>query len=179
MPHVPNLGSSLLTEVIAMDVDARPFRARTRVVARRPRPDACAILIAACLIFAAALFAGVRAHARADAPPSGSTECNGAAGRTQPHSFLGRPCRNTGCDSHKAGFAWADRGGITNAGDCLGAEDPGFAEGCRAFVEDAVTAENAGFQWARENDVDEPCRCGGAGPRFEAGCEVYVRTVGR
>ena len=53
-----------------------------------------------------------------------------------------------------------------------------FEEGCRAFVVDAVTAEQAGFEWARENELVEACLCSGAGPRFQAGCEAYVVGFG-
>ncbi len=47
-------------------------------------------------------------------------------------------------------------------------------EGCRAFAEEAVTPEQAGFEWARENELDDTCHCPGAGPGFEAGCAAYV-----
>jgi len=89
-------------------------------------------------------------------------------------AFFGYACRDDECASHKAGFAWADRGGITDPEACREAEDDAFNEGCRAFADDAVTAEQAGFEWARENEVVDACLCGGAGPRFEAGCEAYV-----
>jgi hypothetical protein len=48
-----------------------------------------------------------------------------------------------------------------------------------AFVEDVVTAEQSGFEWARENEIVDECYCRGAGPRFEAGCEAYVAGFGR
>jgi hypothetical protein len=91
-----------------------------------------------------------------------------------PRAFFGYACRDEACASHKAGFAWADRGGIADPEACREAEDDAFNEGCRAFADDAVTAEQAGFEWARENEVVDACLCGGAGPRFEAGCEAYV-----
>jgi hypothetical protein len=47
-------------------------------------------------------------------------------------------------------------------------------EGCRAFAEEAVTPEQAGFEWARDNELDDTCQCPGAGPGFEAGCVAYV-----
>jgi hypothetical protein len=96
-----------------------------------------------------------------------------------PHAFLGFACRDGECAAHKSGFAWADRFGITAAKDCLETDDAGFAEGCRAFVEDVVTAEQSGFAWARENELVDDCLCRGAGPRFEAGCEAYVAGFGR
>jgi hypothetical protein len=95
-----------------------------------------------------------------------------------PRVFLGYLCRETDCEAHKAGFAWADRQGYTDARACLEAEDAAFVEGCRAFAEEAVTAEQAGFEWARENEVSDACLCAGAGPRFEAGCEAYVAGFG-
>jgi len=95
------------------------------------------------------------------------------------HSFLGYACRDPDCGAHKAGFAWADRQGITDAAACASAEDAAFGEGCRAFVERAVTAEQSGFEWARANALPDDCSCGGAGPRFAAGCEAFVRAFGR
>lgn len=94
-------------------------------------------------------------------------------------AFFGYACREPECAGHKAGFAWADRGGITDPLACTGSEDLAFEEGCRAFAEDAVTAEQAGFEWARENEVVDACQCRGAGPRFEAGCEAYVAGFAR
>jgi hypothetical protein len=133
-----------------------------------------------CLAVAAVFVAmpANRAAARADSPAP-EAACGGSGARVpyEPATFLGYACRETDCDGHKAGFAWADAQGITDARACDEAEEPAFAEGCRAFVEDAVTAEQSGFQWARENEVGDPCRCDGAGPRFEAGCEAYVLVL--
>lgn len=89
-------------------------------------------------------------------------------------SFLGYACRDAECAAHKAGFAWADGQGISDAAACIDAEDAAFVEGCRAFAELAVTAEQSGFEWARDNELGDDCLCGGAGPRFAAGCEAYV-----
>jgi hypothetical protein len=94
-------------------------------------------------------------------------------------SFLGYACRDSDCAAHKAGFAWADRQGLTDVAACVDAEDGAFVEGCRAFAELTVTAEQSGFEWARENELADDCRCGGAGPRFAAGCEAYVGAFGR
>lgn len=91
-----------------------------------------------------------------------------------PRGFLGYACRDDRCNSHKAGFDWAERNGIADALACTSRNDPGFVEGCRAFAEEAVTAEQAGFEWARENELDDTCHCAGAGPGFEAGCAAYV-----
>jgi hypothetical protein len=93
-------------------------------------------------------------------------------------TFLGYACQDATCAAHKAGFAWADRQGISDPLACADVDDPAFAEGCRAFAEQAVTAEQSGFEWARENDLADDCRCTGAGPRFAAGCEAYVTGFG-
>ena len=65
-----------------------------------------------------------------------------------PYTFMGFACRDMTCNAHKQGFAWADRSHITDAAACAGSPNPGFREGCRAFVHDSVTAEQSGFQWA-------------------------------
>jgi hypothetical protein len=115
--------------------------------------------------------------------PPGAPARNDAADACDPassrqlyaaRSFLGYACRDDRCNSHKAGFDWAERNGVVDTRACTARNDPGFAEGCRAFVEEAVTSEQAGFEWARENEFDDTCHCAGAGPRFEAGCEAYV-----
>ena len=95
------------------------------------------------------------------------------------HTFLGYTCRDPDCAAHKAGFAWADRHGVTDAAACAETDDAAFGEGCRAFAELAVTAEQSGFEWARANALPDDCSCGGAGPRFAAGCEAFVRAFGR
>jgi hypothetical protein len=41
-----------------------------------------------------------------------------------------------------------------------------------------VTAEQAGFEWAVENDLTNRCDCSGAGDAFRAGCEAYLRETG-
>ncbi|MDH4311771.1 MAG: hypothetical protein OEY13_02005 [Gammaproteobacteria bacterium] len=96
-----------------------------------------------------------------------------------PRSFLGYACRDDRCNSHKAGFDWAERNGIADARACTSRNDPAFAEGCRAFAEEAVTPEQAGFEWARENELEDRCHCAGAGAGFEAGCAAYVTGFAR
>jgi hypothetical protein len=93
-----------------------------------------------------------------------------------PKGFLGYACRDERCGSHKAGFDWAERNGITNIRACVTRNDPAFTEGCRVFVQQSSTAEQAGFEWARENDLSDRCQCSGAGARFEAGCQAYVEA---
>ncbi len=100
-----------------------------------------------------------------------------ASPASPPRDFLGYPCRDQRCGSHKAGFDWAERNRITAARACVTRNDAAFTEGCRVFAEQVVTAEQAGFQWARENDLVDPCQCAGAGARFEAGCEAYVHGL--
>ena len=101
----------------------------------------------------------------------------GEAPRTR--AFLGYVCREPECAAHKAGFAWADRHGLTDAAACADADDAAFGEGCRAFIGLAGTAEQSGFEWARANALPDDCSCDGAGPRFAAGCEAFVRAFGR
>jgi hypothetical protein len=101
----------------------------------------------------------------------------GGRAASAPAVFMGHACSDDRCGSHKAGFDWAERNGIVDPRACLSRNDPTFAEGCRAFVKETVTAEQAGFQWARENDLGDARYCAGAGPRFEAGCQAYVRAV--
>jgi hypothetical protein len=91
-----------------------------------------------------------------------------------PSAFFGYACVDVDCSRHKAGFAWADRHGVVAARACDGAAEPALIEGCRAYALEVVTVELAGFEWARDNEIADPCRCGGAGPRFEAGCAAYV-----
>lgn len=93
--------------------------------------------------------------------------------------FLGYACRDRECTAHKSGFAWAERNAVADAKECAASPNPAFVEGCRAFVEETVTPEQAGFEWARENELDETCRCRGGGTGFEAGCAAYVTEGGR
>lgn len=93
--------------------------------------------------------------------------------------FLGYACRDRECTTHKAGFAWAERNGVTDVGECAASPNPAFVEGCRAYAEETVTPEQAGFEWARENELDDACRCRGGGAGFEAGCAAYVTEGGR
>lgn len=48
-------------------------------------------------------------------------------------SFKGYPCTKD-CSGHKAGYAWAQRKGITDASQCTG-KSRSFIEGCMAYVE--------------------------------------------
>ena len=103
----------------------------------------------------------------------------GAPAPGRARTFLGFACRDAGCAAHKAGFAWADREGIDDVAACGGTDEAAFEEGCRAFAGASVTAEQSGFQWAAENALGDDCDCSGAGARFAAGCEAFVRGFGR
>jgi poly(3-hydroxybutyrate) depolymerase len=147
-----------------------PGHARRAALAYLP---ARATLPFAAAVLCAALYA-TRADATTDILALG---CQGAVARVPEAgagSFLGHACRDDECGAHKAGFAWADRNGVDDPAACAEAEDPGFVEGCEAFATSGATAEQAGFAWARDNRLVDRCRCGGAGPRFAAGCEAYV-----
>lgn len=93
--------------------------------------------------------------------------------RYEPRTFLGYACPDD-CQWHKAGFAWAERHQVTAATSCavLGGTE---AEGCRAYVEEASSAEGAGYRWAGENEIEHQCDCDGAGRRFRAGCLRGIR----
>ena len=82
-----------------------------------------------------------------------SSDCGGGQARDLHHSgcgfgsarqlyalraFFGYACRDEECASHKAGFAWADRGGITDVRELPRGRGRRFNEGCRAFADDAV-----------------------------------------
>jgi hypothetical protein len=121
------------------------------------------------------LLLAIAAPATASASACSDTDRDPYAAR----SFHGRACRDGDCAAHKAGVGWADRQGLADAAACAEAEDAAFVEGCRAFAELAVTAEQSGFEWARENELVDDCLCDGAGPRFAAGCEAFVRRFGR
>jgi hypothetical protein len=112
---------------------------------------------------------------------AGSTSCAESAqlGSQAAGTFFGYACRDVGCSGHKAGFAWADQRGIHAARACDDVPEGVLIEGCRAYTEEVVTVEQAGFEWARDNEVADPCRCRGAGPRFEAGCAAYASSFAR
>jgi len=133
-------------------------------------------LLVAALSFCTATCVYAVSPVRAAWLPVRSAGCSASTTREpcDPHSFFGYLCRDDECSGHKAGFAYADRHGIADAGACAVLADAALTEGCRTYVEAAVTAEQAGFEWARDNEVADPCHCAGAGARFEAGCEVYA-----
>ena len=92
--------------------------------------------------------------------------------RYEPRTFLGYACEDD-CQRHMAGFAWAARRRLAEPRSCdvLG---PAAAEGCRAFIEERLTPEDAGYRWALDNEIADPCECEGAGTRFRIGCLQLV-----
>jgi hypothetical protein len=108
--------------------------------------------------------------------PAHAAECLHDRIRYEPRSFLGYACEDD-CQRHKAGFAWAEQRGLTDPAGCRGL-GPAESEGCRAWVDDGIVAEEAGYRWALENEVGEPCLCDGAGSRFRAGCLRYQAPPG-
>lgn len=146
----------------------------------RYRGAPAGLLVAAvycCTATCACAMSPVRAALAADR----SAGCPGSTTREfyDPRGFFGYLCRDGDCSGHKTGFAYADRNGIADARACAVLADAALAEGCRTYVEAVVTAEQAGFEWALENEVLDPCHCAGAGARFAAGCEVYVTGFSR
>ena len=103
---------------------------------------------------------------------AGASGCADGRVRYEPRSFLGYACADD-CERHKAGFAAAARRGLRKVADCrrIAAAE---AEGCRAFAEERIGAEAAGYRWALENEIASPCLCGGAGREFRAGCLRYL-----
>jgi hypothetical protein len=96
-----------------------------------------------------------------------------------PSAFFGYACPDLDCSGHKAGFGWAAQRGIHAARACDQVPEGALLDGCRAYVREVVTVEQAGFEWARDNEIADPCRCRGAGPRFEAGCAAYATGYAR
>jgi hypothetical protein len=140
----------------------------------------------ALLLLALSVLAGTGGAVAAPSGTPGPDVPSGRAGRCQSVSrvpyaapvFLGYACRDQECTTHKAGFAWAERNGVTDVRECAASPNPAFVEGCRTFAEEAVTPEQAGFEWARENELADACRCRGGGTGFEAGCAAYVVETG-
>jgi hypothetical protein len=107
------------------------------------------------------------------APSHASPACGGRILELyQARTFLGYAC-NADCAIEKAGFAWAERHGLTSPSACV-ATDPAFAAGCRAYATEGMSSIDAGYAWALENEVADPLRCNGAGDGFRHGCRQYV-----
>jgi hypothetical protein len=112
---------------------------------------------------------------------AGGAACRESAGveAYAPSAFFGYACPDVDCSGHKAGFAWAAQRGIHAVRACDEVTEGVLIEGCRAYAEEVVTVEQAGFEWARDNEIADPCRCRGAGPHFEAGCAAYASGFAR
>jgi hypothetical protein len=90
----------------------------------------------------------------------------------QERTFLGYAC-HADCALHKAGFAWAERHGISTPAACA-AIDAEFLAGCSAYATEGLAPFDAGYAWALENEVADPALCTGAGTVFLRGCRQYV-----
>jgi hypothetical protein len=90
----------------------------------------------------------------------------------QARTFLGYACK-ADCAAEKAGFAWAERHGLTSPSACV-ATDPALEAGCRAFAAEGMSSIEAGYAWALENEVADPRLCNGGGDGFRLGCRQYV-----
>jgi hypothetical protein len=104
----------------------------------------------------------------AGSAPTGSGCLSSSLERYEPRSFLGHACEDD-CQRHKAGFAWAVRHGALNEVACRELPGP-EAAGCRIYADYAISPEAAGYRWALENEITDPCLCDGAGDRFRDGC---------
>jgi hypothetical protein len=100
--------------------------------------------------------------------PADASACADGRVRYEPRSFLGYACADD-CERHKAGFAWAVQRGLTDATACREL-DQEQSEGCLAWIEEGLDAEEAGYRWALENEIDAPILCAGAGGGFLSGC---------
>jgi hypothetical protein len=90
----------------------------------------------------------------------------------QPRTFFGYAC-DANCALHKAGFAWAERHGITTPAACA-STDPELQAGCSVYAAEGLAPFDAGYDWALENEIADPALCGGAGAAFGRGCRRYV-----
>jgi hypothetical protein len=101
--------------------------------------------------------------------PAGADRCRETY---QAHTFFGYACDGD-CTHHKAGFAWAERHGITTPTACA-AVDPELLAGCSAYATEGLAPIDAGYEWALENEIADPALCTGAGEAFRRGCRQYV-----
>jgi hypothetical protein len=90
----------------------------------------------------------------------------------QARTFFGYAC-DADCRLHKAGFAWAERHGITTPAACP-AIDPALLAGCSVYAAEGLSPFDAGYDWALENEIADPSLCSGAGAAFQSGCRRYV-----
>jgi len=90
----------------------------------------------------------------------------------QERTFFGYACE-AGCALHKAGFAWAERHGITTPTACA-VIDPALLAGCSAYAAEGLSPFDAGYDWALENGIADPALCTGAGAAFQRGCRRYL-----
>lgn len=88
------------------------------------------------------------------------------------------------------GYSWAEDNDIDNFDDCqyeFGTDDA--ENGCNDYVKDNYTGyktfygydctedcsgHEAGYNWAKKNDINRTCKCNGSSQSFSEGCEAYV-----
>ncbi len=64
--------------------------------------------------------------------------------------FKGSPCTKD-CSGHKAGYAWAEKKGITDPDDCRGRSES-FVKGCRLYAQEQRDEDdNAGEEEPAED----------------------------
>lgn len=96
--------------------------------------------------------------------------------RYESRTFLGYACEDD-CERHKTGFAWAAGRWTASAAACTLLPPP-ESEGCRAYVEERMTPEQAGARWAVENEITATGACDGAGDGFRHGCRQALVPTG-
>lgn len=106
-----------------------------------------------------------------------TSACSEGRVRYEPRSFLGYACVDD-CERHKAGFAWAERALPSDVEGCGRLPRP-EGEGCRAWLDERLAAEEAGYRWALENEITDARLCDGGGERFRAGCERQLLGSGQ
>ena len=62
-----------------------------------------------------------------------------AAAQEAPGSYKGYPCTKD-CSGHKAGYAWAEKKGVTSRDQC-GGKSRSFVEGCYSWVDEQEKAD--------------------------------------
>lgn len=72
------------------------------------------------------------------------------SGDCDAQEFHGYPCTRD-CSGHEAGYAWAERHGITDPDDCSG-NSQSFIEGCEAYAEEN---QDEAVEECDEDDSDD------------------------
>jgi hypothetical protein len=74
----------------------------------------------------------------------------GSVFASEPLTFKGHPCTND-CSGHKAGYAWAEKNGISSEEGCTGRSNS-FREGCYSWVQEQTAPET---EEPQEDDSSE------------------------